>query len=132
MSIFSPQVISPPTLIATGGNISYPATIINSGGIVTNICSGVSGTGEIQTDKSLIAFPNPFVQQVNISLDAFTQQYSIAIYNIMGQVVYQIPVTYNQPGINNILLDLKLLNNGIYICKINSNEDIQTIQLIKK
>ena len=77
-------------------------------------------------EKSTISFyPNPTKNSVNFSSSEIIER--IALYNLLGQEVLSIQVN---SGI--FSLDLSNLSNGTYIAKINSNEKLESIRIIKR
>lgn len=130
-SDFLPQVIAPPIQTFGGGVIYFPATMVNSGGTQTNICL----TNEIAENYfrfHVNSYPNPFISSVTLEFDlAETNNISISIYNLIGKEVKSFPTKTIPSGKNNINLVLSELKNGIYFCKIKSNENLKTVKLIK-
>lgn len=55
-----PQVIAPPTLTASGGTISYPGTMINSGGTKTTLCEFIPPTCSTPTGGTASTSSGPF------------------------------------------------------------------------
>ena len=60
-----------------------------------------------------------------------TNGVSITIYDIVGKAVKIIPAENLQLGKNTLTIDLSDLSNGVYFCKINSSENVQTVKFIK-
>jgi len=131
-SVFSPQVISPPTLTSSGGVISFPATMINSGGTQTNLCV-TTGISENYFGFNVNSYPNPFSSSLTLEFNLTeTKNISVSIVDVMGREVKIIPAKYLQLGKNNITIDLSELNCGIYFCQIKSIGEMQTLKLIKQ
>ena len=130
-SFFSPQVIAPPTLSSSGGVISYPATLVNSGGTQTNLCL-TNVIAENNTLINLIAYPNPISSNTTLEFSLTeTKNISISIFDIMGKEVKNISVRKFNAGENKITIDLSNLQDGIYFCILQSNQNIQATKLIK-
>lgn len=94
-----------------------------------------TGTGLAQLNGNnfnLSAYPNPFTEftTVGVSLDK-ASTVSISIVDVMGKEVKPITTKNLQSGNNKINLDLTELKSGVYFFKIESNENFQTIKLIK-
>ena len=126
-----PQVISPPTLVASGGTISFPATLVNGGTTTTSLCQSVVGVSEWQTDHSLLAYPNPFEQKVTIQNPNKSEIREVRIYNTIGQEVYS-SESNNQIMNGNISLNLSQLDKGIFLCHIKTNQNWKIIKLVKE
>ena len=126
-----PQVISPPTLVASGGIISFPATMVNGGTTPTFLCQSVVGVSEWQTDNSHLAYPNPFEQKLTIQNPNNSEIQEVRIYNSIGQEVYN-SVSNNQIMNGNILLNLSQLDKGIFLCHIKTNQYWKIIKLVKE
>ncbi len=77
-------------------------------------------------------YPNPFTNATTIEFNLVeTKNVSISIYDVIGKEIKNIQTKNLHSGKNKITIDLSELNNGIYFCKIKSNENLQTIKLIK-
>lgn len=76
--------------------------------------------------------PNPFHQKIVVEcyLQKSTEM-EISVVDVTGRTVYYFSNKKNFVGENKFTLYLSELRNGIYFCKIKSNENIQTIKLIK-
>ena len=81
---------------------------------------------------SLIVYPNPVTQFTTLEFDVNEPQIIlITLFDVLGKKVIDILTKELQPGISKIELDLTGLNNGLYFCQIKSNENLQTVKLIK-
>ncbi len=71
----------------------------------------------------VVLFPNPVVDDMQIHLsDVFTREaIEITIFNVAGMEVYRKGVTEME---NSIKLNLEFLNEGIYVIKIKSGNEI--------
>lgn len=132
-SNYLPQIITTPTLVGTGGTISFPATLINSGSIQTNLCISVPNSiQEIKANLSFSIYPNPFEEKVTISIDGNLHINSIKIYNVFGQVVNsQIDLSKSYSS-NTIILALNELKSGIYFIELVASGFHKTLRLIKQ
>ena len=83
------------------------------------------GTEEnLSNNAGMILYPVPANEFVNVSVAGFENDYSIAIFNTMGQLVHQ---QENISAFNNHLntLNISNLNNGVYMIKaFNENEEV--------
>jgi hypothetical protein len=127
-----PQVIAPPTLTSSGGVISFPFTLVNTGSIQTNLCSTVTSNFEIDIDHSIVVYPNPFENQLSILLRDNSKNVTIQVYNLLGEEVYFRQNLMNQSGERRMLLNLSDLKKGIYICEITSECQHKTMRIIKQ
>ena len=77
-------------------------------------------------NASIKIFPNPIKDTFSISVDAFAaESLSIQIYNILGQLVFENSKLLSKN------IDSKNLKNGIYILKIQYENQQKTVKLIK-
>ncbi|MEH6765263.1 MAG: T9SS type A sorting domain-containing protein [Aequorivita antarctica] len=89
-------------------------------------------TGYIQNPASIKVYPNPVVEFTTLEFDVNESQIiQITVFDVLGKTVTTIPMQKLQSGIIKIELDLTELNSGLYFCQIKSNENLQTIKLIK-
>jgi serine protease AprX len=78
-------------------------------------------------NASIKIFPNPIKDTFSIFVDAFAaESLSIQIYNILGQLVFENSKLVSKN------IDSKNLKNGIYILKIQYENQQKTVKLIKK
>jgi hypothetical protein len=131
-SIFSPLFMSPPTLTSSGGTISFPVTMVNSGGIPTTNCLSTEVV-ENTSDVYIALYPNPFSTTITFEfyLDEIKNA-SISIVDMIGNVVKNVQASALQPENNKITIDLSKLSSGIYFCQFRYGGKIQTIKLVKK
>ncbi|HET6559137.1 MAG TPA: T9SS type A sorting domain-containing protein [Prolixibacteraceae bacterium] len=76
-------------------------------------------------DQSLVAFPNPFKDQITIQSGVMKDQ-NIDIINSSGQVVK----SFKTQG-KALKMDLGHLENGMYFIRMNSPESKQSIKVLK-
>ena len=130
-SNFLPQVNAPPTLTSSGGVVSYPATIVNSGTTLTNLCFSTK-VDKNYSSHYMKMYPNPFQSSITLEFNlSETKNISMTIVDVVGRAIKNIPTTNLQQGKNKITIDLAELKSGIYFCKIKSSENLQTIKLIR-
>lgn len=102
--------------------------------IKINLGTTPNGITQKQTHE-LVAFPNPFVNQVGIRLfgDSKIENLSIEINDMMGRIVFTMNDCAISSG-NDIILDDSLgdLLPGIYLLKAKYNNETHTIKLIKQ
>lgn len=119
--------------MGTGGNMTMPATLVNSGTIQSNICASIStNIQNINHEASFTIHPNPFEEKVSISVAEHVQIKSIKIYNIFGQEVYSQIKFDTSLSSNKIVLDLKELKTGIFLCELQAENFHQVLKLVKQ
>ena len=70
-----------------------------------------------------MSFINPSDGVVTIN---YTKNYSVRIFNLLGEVVYLNEVSNNDESLT---IDLTHLNNGIYVVSVSSEEGVMTQRL---
>jgi hypothetical protein len=111
-------------------NGSYAVAITNQSCTVTSECVEITSLGISTIEQQLIAkaFPNPFSDQLKITISELNSNSLVEIYNITGQLVSS--HTFNNQS--TIYLNLSDLSKGSYILKITSNNKQHIQQLIKQ
>jgi hypothetical protein len=83
--------------------------------------------------EQVVAYPNPTVDYVNISISGITELPTAANISIVDQVGRNYTVKSNWQADNSILqLDLTNLDKGLYLIRINHNKGIQTLKIFKE
>lgn len=118
---FSPQVIAPPTLVASGGTLHYPATIVHSGAIQTDLCATNQATEATPEDERVRIFPNPFTQNLTVSLGENTAWMRLDLCDMLGRVVFSAAFSEREPALESRTINLSALENGVYFCKITTS-----------
>jgi hypothetical protein len=100
----------------------------------------VNGTtldsNELQGPMQVCAYPNPFINQLNLSMKTKTPQRAVLeIYNIKGQLINSIS-SMNKSGDNTLSWNGRDLNSkptqaGIYLIKLKSGVKVQTMKCVK-
>ena len=75
----------------------------------------------------LNAYPNPFEDFTNISIDNLNGPFEISLYDMYGKVIVDRKMEYN----NNFEISNKNLSRGIYWLKIENYPDLPALKLIK-
>jgi hypothetical protein len=80
-----------------------------------------------------MAFPNPFNSDITVNLSGLYkpgQDFNLALYNLMGQLVYE---TDGQTSGNNHTVTLSPLElpAGYYLLKVGSGNEVKTLKLVK-
>ena len=83
-----------------------------------------------QAAASLVAFPNPANTTANLDL-TLTQNasVSVALYNIAGQQVMNIPAEVMAPGQHVVEVPVAALPNGLYTALVSIDGAIQTVRI---
>jgi PKD repeat protein len=95
--------------------------------------SSMSDLVEKKEATTLNVYPNPANDITNIQLSAVDgQDYNVSVLNGMGQQVASIYQGTLTKGLNNFEYNTSELAKGIYIVRIESEGNVQTVKLIKK
>jgi predicted esterase len=84
-----------------------------------------SAIDEINT-SNLFIYPNPSNGLVTLYFDNFLHQETLQIFNLFGQLIFE---KDNQSG-DQVLLDLSGLENGIYFCRLATENQKQVQKII--
>lgn len=85
---------------------------------------------ETKLTQNIAVYPNPFVEEINISFESLTNNLGIlSVQNVLGQEVYSQPFT-SKKGINNLNINLPLAN-GIYFIRLTINNQTFTQKVLK-
>lgn len=83
-------------------------------------------------DAEINVYPNPLADEATVQLNATAgQDYNITLYNALGE---QLTTVYNgelQNGMNTVQWSTYDLAKGIYILRVETEGQVQTIKLIK-
>src|ERR1035437_9355229 len=94
---------------------------------ISNMAESSLTKTEIESDKKLVVYPNPSKGTFILSLQGDKlQSYSIAIFNMLGQVVYE----KNHCKDGNNTIDASSLSNGLYLLKVNDRRSIITKTMV--
>ena len=74
--------------------------------------------------ESISLYPNPVNNVLNISLKNGIQVEDAVIYDLLGNKI--------NVSLNNNVIDTSLLNSGVYMLQINTNEGTLTKKIIKR
>jgi hypothetical protein len=80
-----------------------------------------------------LALPNPFNNGTTINFTlSQTGRYTVSLYDVMGRKIKVIRQGYSEAGIhNNVPIDGSGLSNGVYHVNIQTDQQVQTIMLLK-
>ena len=99
-----------------------------------NCESGLSTKGNLISERKIIAYPIPAEDQVHLSvyLAKSEANVQIEIYDLAGRRVKRVSELNLNSGSNIINVDLKGLNNQLYILLLNTSKWSHRIKLLKK
>jgi hypothetical protein len=111
-------------------NSDYAVIITSENCSQTSECVSVTtvGTANRRNNLEVSAFPNPFRDQVNITLDGLEGVTTVEVYSINGQ---QVAITSSWNS-GNQTLDLSDLPSGVYVLKVSNGEGLFIDQIIKQ
>jgi len=87
--------------------------------------SQITSLGEESQVSNLNVFPNPFSDKIEIQLPS-NADYFIQLLNSIGQIIYSEKLNGSRTSINT-----EQLPSGAYFLRINSDQTMETVQLIK-
>jgi PKD repeat protein len=88
---------------------------------------------DLENNFGLVVYPNPVVDETTIQLNGVAgENYSIAVYNTLGEQIATVYTGELNDGINLISWSTNDLAKGVYVLKIESQTSVQTIKLIKE
>lgn len=86
---------------------------------------------EIQGVSNFILYPNPVVDQLHINYESIkTANVQLEIIDFMGSIL-QKKILSIQSGINQVIISVNQLPKGIYICRLQNGNKIETTKFIK-
>lgn len=88
---------------------------------------------DLDNNFGLVVYPNPVADETTIQLNGVAgENYSIAVYNTLGEQIATVFTGELNDGINLISWSTNDLAKGVYVLKIESQTSVQTIKLIKE
>lgn len=83
--------------------------------------------------SKLYCFPNPFKDVTNLFVNNNTDEIkNLMIYDVHGRIIKQLVKDEISLRSNQIEVDLKHLNSGIYFVKVNTENEVYTTKIIKQ
>lgn len=83
---------------------------------IAKISSGITSIAETETNTiQASVYPNPFSNQITISLNKFSKNETLHVINVLGETVYQSTLDKN-----NTVVQLEAISPGIYFLKISN------------
>jgi hypothetical protein len=81
---------------------------------------------------TISAFPNPFANNLQIAFKLDNSSpVTVELHNLLGQKISALETENYSPGRHELSIETSGLPNGIWICRITSNDDSKTIKLLK-
>ncbi len=91
----------------------------------------VTQTEEVKKQQPIMFFPNPFSIQGNLDIHSTEiQNAKIEMYNILGQKVLTVFEGELEIGTNSFDIDGNKLTSGIYIIRVQTPKEINTLKVI--
>jgi hypothetical protein len=82
--------------------------------------------------QNLCLTPNPVSQTATMTFKAANNEAGkLSVFDLMGKVVYEESYNFNM-GANQKVIDLSLLNSGLYIGRLQVGDQSQSIKIMKK
>lgn len=114
--------------------VSHKGTLTNGSQKFSLIVYGIKdsvASVKNQSFDNLVVYPNPTENILNISADLVSiADANVKIYDISGKLVYEnANLFYNTNAAN---IDISTFNSGVYLLKLETNETVQTVKVVKK
>ncbi len=115
---------------AAEANGEYAVIITSENCSSTSECFNITTVGveNRRNNLNLAVFPNPFRNQVNISLEGLEGNTTVEVYSVSGQ---QMLIKTSQNS-GNQTLDLSNLPSGVYVLKVSNGDGLFIDQIIKQ
>lgn len=89
---------------------------------------------DVQSKKAevsnAICYPNPFNNSTNLHFKLNDYSFVRAtLYDINGREIKTLISNYMNPGVHNVQISLEGCNTGLYILKLNDNNNVETLTL---
>ena len=95
-----------------------------------DLTTNVSQVG-IQESSSIILYPNPVIDQLQISYESIKAwNVQVEIIDVQGKVLHQQTII-SKNGTNHALIPVSQLSKGLYVCRLQSNEKIEIFKFLK-
>jgi hypothetical protein len=100
----------------------------NSGHVRLFSNANVLNIENISSKDKLIVYPNPVTTQIHINLQKTIEHSKVQLYNIDGKLIYS--QDYNNT--NHVILNMALFSKGIYALKLQLDQGMKTLKVIKQ
>lgn len=96
---------------------------------ISTLAIPVTGTGSTEDKYELPVslYPNPVSSRIYLHLNEIEPTVTISVFDCSGKVVLTNAFNSQQ----NIILDVSLLNSGLYFIQIGNGEQIKSIRFVK-
>ena len=123
MPFYFPSTLGTYSVLVTGANDCSVFSEVFDNNIVSNT--------DLETTISVQLFPNPFSEQVNLSIESLEQnELNIRVVDVIGQSIWLEQHRVN--GQLTIDLNLKQLSSGLYFLVIENEEGRLVRKLVKE
>ncbi|HPW63629.1 MAG TPA: T9SS type A sorting domain-containing protein, partial [Cyclobacteriaceae bacterium] len=86
-----------------------------------------------QIGESIVAYPNPVIDRINISISGMTVKPESSAIQIVDQIgkMYPVRATWNTDG-HQLEIDFSEMNKGLYIIKIAQPQGVKVVKAFKE
>ena len=112
-----------PFLWAMGSDLNLAYHGSNKGGVVSNLTLGIS---EYVLNEFTIS-PNPVSDMFSIDLPNQVETATVQLYDVLGKQLF-----INKISKLNSIVNVRNLNNGIYLVRVSNGNSSQTKRIIKQ
>ncbi len=82
--------------------------------------------------SNIILYPNPVIDQLQISYESIkSDKVQVYIIDVQGKVVHQQMIS-SQNGTNLVTINVAQIPQGLYVCRVQSSNKIETIKFLKQ
>jgi len=82
-------------------------------------------------DGNITLYPNPVIDNLHISFESINAvNVQIEITDLQGRVLYQQTIN-SQYGINQAIIPVDKLSEGLYLCRLQNGNKLETIKFLK-
>jgi hypothetical protein len=92
-------------------------------------CQGIYEERIFVSNQSFV-YPNPFSNQINISLGEIDSNTTVRIRSSLGQLVYS--KTFTSQESRDLTIDTSSLSVGVYVISIKTIDSLSTFKIVKK
>lgn len=100
-----------------GGNLTSGNASLSG-----SVQSTVLGTADFSVNSGVVLYPNPSSDIINVVSASRIQNFSIL--NMQGQIVMDV--------VNSTVANVSVLQNGVYLLRLNTDEGMQVLSFLKK
>jgi hypothetical protein len=123
IAVVSPSTTTTYTVVGYDSNKCYGTYTLTQ---IVDPCVGVKENSS--NSYGAVIYPNPTTGGFNISMSTVSENMSIELYNIMGDLLHSQSITDSKTAI-----DISKLSNGVYLAKIKEGSQvIETMRVIKQ